>query len=271
MTAGEVKKILQRIGLRPQQAAGQNFLLDERVAESMVAAADVQADDVVLEIGPGLGILTAALLQTGAHVVAVELDQRLFNYLRRRWSGEKRLRLVNGDIFRLNLGQELGTTPYKLVANLPYSGTSLVFRNFLTLPPRPTSLTVMVQRDVAKRLTAQPGQMSLLALTTQYYCRPSILFDVTPNQFFPIPKVFSTVIHCDELQPVRPDVDAVVFRIIRAGFSARRKQLHKNLTSSLRLDHGRVTAAIEKTRLAPTVRAQELSLENWLTLAKVLG
>lgn len=271
MTAAETKRLLQKIGLRPQQAAGQNFLLDESVAEAMVTAAGVVEGDTVLEIGPGLGILTEALMSTGASVVAIELDRRLAAHLRRRWPKQPKLTLVEGDVFRVRLGDYVRDGAYKLVANLPYSATSLVFRNFLTLSPRPMSMTVMVQRDVAQRITARPGSMSVLALMVQHYCRPAMLFDVPPISFYPAPMVHSTVLYADALQPIRPDEDARLFRLIRAGFSARRKQLHNTLAASLKLAPEKALQLVERIGKKPTVRAQELSLENWLTLANLLS
>lgn len=268
MMADQVQKLLRQIGLRPQAAAGQNFLLDEQVAASIVAAADVTDDDVVVEIGPGLGILTEALLATGAQVIAIEIDRRLSRYLRQRWPKNDRFILVEGDAFKVNLHDYVQDEAYKVVANLPYSGTSLFFRNFLSQLPRPTSLTVMVQRDVARRIVAAPGEMSLLSLMVQYYGQPSLLFDVPPVGFFPMPKVHSTVLHCDVLRTLDDEADRKLFRTMRAGFSARRKQLHNTLASSLHLDPVIVEQLIVKIGKKPTVRAQELSLENWLTLAK---
>ncbi len=270
MKITQVQAILHEIGLRPQQAAGQNFLLDESICASIVSAAGVEPEDTVLEIGPGLGILTEALLETGAKIIAVEIDQRLYAYLKKKFRGQERLRLIHSDIFKVNLNTIIKEGEYKLVANLPYSATSLVFRNFLSLPPRPSNLTVMIQRDVAKRITAKPGDMSLLSLTTQFYSRPIMLFDVPPSSFFPIPKVTSSVLYCDDFQPLNPDQDKKFWQFVRAGFAARRKKLATTLATSLHIPAPKVAEAIESTGLHELVRAQELSLEQWLKLAKKL-
>jgi 16S rRNA (adenine1518-N6/adenine1519-N6)-dimethyltransferase len=132
-------------------------------------------------------------------------------------------------------------------------------------------LTVMVQRDVAERITAGPGEMSRLALTVQYYCRPELLFTVPAKSFTPVPKVQSAVLHCDRIQPIHPDLDERLFRLIRAGFSSRRKQLHNSLMASLRLSNSDVKALLQEMGLQPTVRAQELSLKDWLILAKKIS
>lgn len=233
----------------------------------MVKAANIKPGQTVLEIGPGLGILTTALLNHGANVVGVELDQRLFIYLKNKFRGHPNLTLIKNDIFQVNLHELVQDGRYAVVANLPYSATSLVFRNFLTTSPRPAAMTVMVQRDVARRMTAQPGAMSMLSLMVQYYSRPTTLFDVPPKSFWPVPKVFSTVLRCDRLQPVRP-ADRQLFRLMRAGFSARRKQLHNTLSATLHLPAEKVDAMLKKSDISMQARAQELSLEKWLILAK---
>lgn len=271
MTLPEVQKILQNIGLRPQQAAGQNFLLDENIVEAIADASGVEEGQTVLEIGPGLGILTASLLARGVKVVAVELDERLFQYLKRIFKGQTNLKLIKDDIFKVNLKELLNDGEYSLVANLPYSATSLVFRNFLTLSPRPNSMTVMVQRDVAKRICARPGDMSMLALTVQRYCQPEMVFDVQPKSFFPVPKVTSTVLHCHSLKPVDEAGDKTLFRIMKAGFSARRKKLHNSLSATLHIDPKIVTETLAKVSQNPNVRAQELTLEQWVKIAKNLS
>ncbi len=267
----QVQRTLRKIGLRPQTAAGQNFLLDESIVASMVAAADVQEDDIVLEIGPGLGILTKALLETGAKVVAVELDQRLAGYAQKQFVDRKNFTLITDDIFKVNLPELFEDGKYKLVANLPYSGTSLIFRNFLTLVPRPSSMTVMVQRDVAQRITAEPGDLSTLAVMVQYYSRPEQLFDVPAKSFFPVPNVTSTILHLDQLKPVGPDRDSTFFRIVRAGFSSRRKTLINSLAGSLRISPEEVTKKMANLSLKSTIRAQEISVETWVKIAEIFG
>lgn len=271
MTSGEVQSILRTIGLKPQQAAGQNFLLDEQVAESMVDASGISEGDTVLEIGPGLGILTAALHQRGANVIAVELDTRLYAYAKKKFAAQQNVRIIHGDIFKVNLNDIVKDGKYSLVANLPYSATSLVFRNFLTIAPRPSSLTVMIQREVAKRICAEPGDMSLLALTVQYYCQPSMLFDISPASFFPVPKVTSSIVHASDLKPVDPDVDKSIFRIMRAGFSSRRKKLSNALSSSLGMTTTSIEEKMAKISLSKDTRAQELSLEDWQKIYKILS
>lgn len=271
MTSQEIQRILHTIGLRPQQAAGQNFLLDENVVESMVDAAGIEDGQSVLEIGPGLGILTRALLNRGVRVIAVELDMRLYAYMKKAFKGQEKLRLINGDIFKVNLNELFKEGEYAVVANLPFSATSLVFRNFLTLPPRPSALTLMIQREVAHRICAQPGEMSMLALTVQYYSQPSLLFDVPPKSFWPIPQVTSSVIHCDHLKKVDETVDKPLFRLMKAGFSSRRKKLSNSLSAFLGIPTKSIEQKMANISLNSSIRAQELSLSQWLDLYKIVS
>lgn len=270
MTSQEIQRALRKIGLRPQAAAGQNFLLDETVVERMIQAADIQAGDKVLEIGPGLGILTEGLLQAGAEVVAVELDQRLAEYARQKFADFPGFQLVHGDIFKVRLPDIFEDGDYKLVANLPYSSTSLIFRNFLTLPPRPSSLTVMVQRDVAERIAAAPGALSILAVMVQYYGHVNIVCEVPAESFYPTPRIESSVLQVDQLQPVRP-TDKKLFHVIRAGFSARRKQVQNSLAGTLHRPTPEVAAALASIGVEPTIRAQEIPVGTWPKISQVLG
>lgn len=237
----------------------------------MVDAAGLEDGQPVLEIGPGLGILTRALLNRGANVIAVELDRRLYAYMKKSFKGQARLRLINNDIFKVNLNELFQEGEYAVVANLPYGATSLVFRNFLTLPPRPAALTVMVQREVARRICAAPGEMSMLALTVQYYSRPSLLFDIPPKSFFPIPQVTSSVVYCDGLKKIDQTQDKKLFRLMKAGFSARRKKLANSLSTLLPLSVREIETRMAKVSLSANVRAQELSINQWLDLRKQLS
>lgn len=270
MTREEVRRLIRQTGLRPATAAGQHFLLDEEVVASMVSAAGVGEGDTVLEIGPGFGVLTQALLNAGAEVVAVELDQRLVNYLQQRFRGEKRLTIIPGDIFKVNIPEVFNDRPYHLVANLPYSATSLVLRNFLTLSPQPEQLVVMIQKEVAERVTAEPGAMSLLSVMAQYYSTPAYLFEVPKTSFYPAPAVTSAVIACTDIH--QPDSDEVkrVFRLAKAAFAGKRKQLHNTLQSFAGTSPEELDKKLKKTGISPTARPQELGVDDWRRLAKNL-
>jgi 16S rRNA (adenine1518-N6/adenine1519-N6)-dimethyltransferase len=268
MTRQEIIRLLKKTGLQPQKAAGQHFLLDETVVERMVDAAGVGSDDTILEIGPGLGILTELLLARGAHVVAVELDRRLFAYLQQHFAGRRNLELVAGDIFKINLNKYLTDRKYKLVANLPYSATSMVFRQFLNQPPRPASMHVLIQAEVADRIIAEPGQMSLLALAVQLHGQPKKMFIVPRTSFYPAPEVTSAVLGIDQCTASDAAVEETIFRLARIAFAGKRKQLHNSLASGLKRNVKEIEEKLLKLGIPPEIRPQELSIDNWLTLAK---
>lgn len=236
----------------------------------MVASAGIGPPTTVLEIGPGFGILTERLLATGAAVVAIELDKRLAGFLRHQFHDVPRLQLVEGDVWRVNLSQYLADREYVLVANLPYGMTSLVFRNFLTLPPRPKSMTLMIQDEVARRVTAAPGEMSLLGVIAQYYARPKYLFPVDRESFVPPPTVTSAVIHCEVLPAPDPDSERRFLRAVKAGFSSRRKQLHNALAAGLHISPKKTEKILITAGLRPDQRAQELRINDWRKIAEEL-
>jgi len=268
MNREAIAKLVRQVGLRPSREAGQHFLLNESVVERMVEESEVGPKDTVLEIGPGFGVLTRALLARGASVIAVELDSRLAQFLRTTFNGESRLTLLEGDVFRVRLDKYLTDRKYKLIANLPYSATSMVFRQFLTRPPRPTMMCTLIQKEVAERITAEPGEMSMLSLSVQYFGRPAISFMVGRKDFDPIPAVDSAVLRVEKIQQEETVISKKAFRLAKFGFSGRRKQLKNSLAAGLHIDQSKVEDILLESGIAPEIRPQELSVENWLTLAK---
>jgi 16S rRNA (adenine1518-N6/adenine1519-N6)-dimethyltransferase len=277
-----VRRLLEQWDLHPSKSLGQNFLLDHVMLERIVAAAELDSDDVVLEVGAGLGALTGRLAREAGHVVAVELDRRLMPVLCSLLADLDNVTLVQGDILELDpaaLVNESGASRgavsaerYKVVANLPYYITSAVLRHVLEARLRPQWMVVTVQREVAERIVAKPGQMSLLAVSVQFYGQPQILFRIKPGSFYPSPSVESAVvrIHRRAACPVPAERASDFFRIVRAGFAQRRKQLRNSLAAGL----GRRPAEIE-TRLVeagvdPRRRPQALSLEEWVRITCVL-
>jgi len=269
------RALLREIAVRPSKGKGQNFLTDRGIVARIADAADLVPGMTTVEIGPGLGILTGELLDrvgpTG-RVIAVELDRRLAAHIREEFGADPTLTLIEGDVLRQPIATILADTPegtpYALVANLPYNITSAVLRHFLDDPRRPTSLTVMVQREVAERIVARPPEMSILAVAIQFYGTPQIALRVGPGAFIPRPKIESAVLHiaAASVPPLPQEAIPGFFAIVAAGFGQKRKQLANSLTAGLPLPKETIGAALAAAGLAPARRAETLSVAEWLAL-----
>lgn len=238
--------ILRAFGLHVSKRLGQNFLVDEAAVDAIVAAAGVQAGDAVLEIGPGIGTLTQGLLEAGAKVVAVELDQRLVGVLRETLAGYEDVRVVHGDILKIDIPREMAAAPYKVIANLPYYITTPILMLLLERRLPITVLVTMVQKEVALRMVAAPGgkDYGALSVAVQYYTAPEIVLSVPPRSFIPAPAVESAVIRCTvrERPPVEVVDEAAFFRVVKAAFAQRRKTL-ANALKAAGIDAAAVLAA----------------------------
>jgi 16S rRNA (adenine1518-N6/adenine1519-N6)-dimethyltransferase len=260
----------------PKKSLGQNFLVDDTYLARIVGAADLAPTDCVLEIGPGQGVLTQALAAQAARIVAVELDDRLIAPLQARFAAQPQVQIVHGDILELEPGalmaQPGAPSAYKVVANLPYYITSAVLRHLLETASPPSLAIVLVQWEVAQRICAEPGDLSLLAVSVQYYARPQLVSRVPAGAFRPVPKVDSAIMRLDVLPtPAVQTPPAGFFAVVRAGFGQRRKQLANSLTAGLSLSKERIIAALLAAGIAPTRRAETLSLAEWDRLCQVLG
>jgi 16S rRNA (adenine1518-N6/adenine1519-N6)-dimethyltransferase len=226
-------------------------------------------------VGPGLGTLTAKLARAAGHVFAVELDRRFFPVLRHVLADFDNVTLVQADILDVDPVTLVTVPPerFKVVANLPYYITSAVLRHLLEASPQPRRLVLTVQREVAESIVAEPGDMSLLAVSVQFYGHPQVLFRVKPGSFYPAPSVESAVLRIDVGRTPRVDVDdsAAFFRAVRAGFSQRRKQLRNALAAGLGLPPTEVAERLKRAGLDPCRRAQTLSLEEWGQVSRALG
>lgn len=271
-----VRATLRAAGLRARHALSQNFLADAEVLEGILAEADPAPGRRVLEIGPGLGLLTGALLDGGAQVTAVELDRGLAAFLRDRFADaieDGRLRLVEGDALDLDLATVV-EPPYDVVANLPYHITSPILHALLGRPPRPARMVLMVQREVAERIAAPPGRMSYLSVFVQYHARVRVALRVPGAAFEPEPAVESAVIVLEPFEPddrMDPDAEDELWRLVQAGFRERRKMLHNVLARQLPVSAERVAEALAATGIDPTRRPQTLAVGEWLALHEVLG
>ena len=274
----DVTTLLREAGLRPRKGLGQNFLVDDAALQRIVEAAGLTPADAVLEIGPGLGTLTGLLANQARRVVAVELDAKLVAVLQREFAGAANVTILYGDILSIPLDRlrtEMGLGPgetYKVVANLPYYITSAVLRHLLEAEPRPSCMVVTVQQEVAQRIVAAPGDLSLLAISVQLYGIPRIVTRIPAGAFYPAPKVDSAVLRIDLAGQTTVDVEDVkwFFRVVHAGFSARRKQLHNVLGPGLGFSTEQVNSALARASIDPTRRAQTLSLEEWAGLCREL-
>ena len=293
-------ELLKRHGVHLKKGLGQNFLADPIHLDRIVAAAELTRDDVVIEVGPGVGTLTARLAAQAGRVVAVELDSSLLPALRETLAGHDNVAIVQGDILQMDPGQLsmvngqlpiVNETPpadsgslaidnypltidhYKVVANLPYYITSAAIRHLLTAAPPPALLVLTVQREVAQRIVAGPPQMSLLAVSVQYSAHPEFVARLPAGAFYPPPKVDSAILRLRR-RP-QPAVDApageTFFTVARAGFSQPRKQLHNSLKSGLSLPAEAVQALLAAAEIAPQRRAETLTLEEWGRLAGAYG
>ena len=269
-----VRRALRDAGLRARHDLSQNFLADVDVLESILAEALPAPGSRILEIGPGLGILTAALLDAGATVTAVELDGRLAALLRGRFAEVARLRLVEGDALDEDLNNLL-PPPYDVVANLPYHITSPILHRLLGETPRPRRLVLMVQREVAQRIAAPAGQLSYLSVFVQYHARVRVAFTVPATAFEPEPAVESAVIVIEPYPEGDRLPDAVaedaLWRLVQAAFRERRKMIHNVLSRQLPVEPARVATALDAAGIAPDRRPQTVAVGEWLALLEALG
>ena len=276
-----VRRELRRAGLGARHALSQNFLADREVLETIVEEADAAPRRRIVEVGPGLGVLTAELLSVGAAVTAVELDRRLAEYLRERFRGPLRkrpvtmgsLRLIEGDILEVPL-EELAVPPYEVVANLPYHITSPVLHLFLGADERPERMVLMVQREVAERIAARPGSMSYLSVFVQYHATVRIARHVSAAAFEPAPDVESAIVVL-ETKPralAGREAEEWLWRVVQAGFRERRKMIHNVLPRQLPgVPSDRVADALAAAGIDPDRRPQTLAVEEWLRLSDTLG
>jgi 16S rRNA (adenine1518-N6/adenine1519-N6)-dimethyltransferase len=251
---------------RPKRSLGQNFLTDTAVALRVVDALDIVPTDTVVEVGPGRGELTGALAKRSGHLTAIEMDDLLAPELASRFEGDPTVTIVHGDALQIDLAALVGSdTPYKMVGNLPYNVASPIIRRFLTAAHRPELLVVMLQREVAESMVAEPGNMTYMSIEVQLRTSVELRFLVPPTAFWPEPKVTSAVVALTPhpRPPVELDSEERFLKLVRAGFSARRKQLHNSLSRGLALEPASVHAMLGTADIDGKRRAQTLSLDEW--------
>jgi len=279
----QTRRLLRQSNLRARKGLGQHFLVDEAVLETITSAAELTPGDVIMEIGPGLGILTGELARQAGLVIAIELDRKLAAILEQTLSSFGNVTIINDDVLKIDpaaLLQEQKTklpsavnTPfnYKVVANLPYYITSPVLRHFLEASAKPQIMVVMVQKEVAEAIVARPGQMSVLSISVQFYGEPRIISYVPAGCFYPAPEVDSAILRIDVYpQPaVAVDDRDSFFELVRAGFTASRKQIVNSLTQGLGLSKTEILSLLKEASIVPQRRAETLTLDEWAQLWQV--
>jgi 16S rRNA (adenine1518-N6/adenine1519-N6)-dimethyltransferase len=266
----QIGALLRTHQLHPKKGLGQNFLSDPVTLQRIVDAAEIQPDAHVLEVGPGLGSLTRYLARAAGQVVAVELDQALLPVLQEVLAPCDNVRIVQGDILELNPAELMPVSGYMVVANIPYYITSAVIRHLLEAPVKPSRIVLTVQREVAERICAKPGKLSLLALSVQVYGQPRTAARIPAGAFYPPPKVDSAVVRVDLYpEPLIPVEQLnTFFRLAKAGFHQKRKMLRNSLVGGLSLAQERVEELLHAAGIDPQRRAETLALEEWRRLTE---
>lgn len=268
------KYILQRFDLHMSKRLGQNFLIDAGIVQGIVDAADIQPGDKVLEIGPGIGTLTQALCEAKADVTCVELDKRLPEILSHTLEAYDNVRIIQGDILKVNISEIMGSGPFKVVANLPYYITTPIIMALLEKHLPITDIVVMVQKEVAQRMAANPGSKTYgaLSVAVQYYTIPKIALYVPPRSFMPPPEVDSVVVNC-KVRP-QPAVDLIdekmFFRVVKAAFGQRRKTLN-NALKSMGVDKNTIADILTRAGIEPSRRGETLTMEEFAAISNILS
>ena len=269
----EIKPLMERHGFRFSKSLGQNFLINDDIPRRIVENAGIDQNTSVLEIGPGIGCLTCRLAEKAAKVTAVEIDRRLLPVLEETLSAHDNIEIINADILKIDVSELCAARGITAVcANLPYYITTPVIMRLLESNTSIKTFTVMVQKEVARRFTSEPGtkEYGAITLAVNYYSRPEILFDVSPGNFIPAPNVFSSVVKFTVRSSPRLSCDKkILFRIIKAGFSKRRKTLANALFDELKEDKDDIVKKIEEAGFPADIRAEKLSLEDFGRLTEV--
>ena len=273
-TPGQLRRLMGSQRLRPRKSLSQNFLTDPAALDAIVEAAELEPGDRVVEIGPGLGVLTRRLLAAGASVIAVEVDARLAEYLRAELYGVEGFELIEADALSLHPREMFLGQPIKVVANIPYHITSPLLHAFLEGERPPELIVLLVQLEVAERVAAPPGRMSYLSVFAQNVASAEVLARVPAAAFEPAPEVDSAVLRLRRRAvPIVPagDEREPFYRIVQAGFRQRRKQVHNGLSRELPVDREAIAAALAGCGVNPERRPQTLTLGEWACLTTVLG
>jgi len=263
-----VKEVLDKYQIRPSKRLGQNFLISQKALNDFINACDLKKNDIVLEIGPGLGTITQAIAPKVEKVIAVEKDLKMCEITREILQGFKNIEIVNEDILKYRV---VIKNPYKVVGNLPFYITAPVIRIFLESEKPPQEMIFMIQKEVGQRICAEPPNMNLLAVSVQFYAKPKIVSYLSKNSFWPQPKVDSAIVKLSNVKYPALNVDKdLFFKIVKAGFSSPRKQLRNNLSKKLGINKEKTERWLLKNNIQPSQRAETLSVLDWINLVKTL-
>jgi 16S rRNA (adenine1518-N6/adenine1519-N6)-dimethyltransferase len=267
----DAPKVLKKYGISPKKSLGQNFVINQRALDAVISAADLSEDEEVIEIGAGLGTLTVELAQHAGRVFAVEIDKRLIPVLQDYLQDFENVTLLHADFLQVDPGELVSRSSYSIVANIPYNITSALIRHLMESSVSPTKVVLMMQREVAQRITGSPGDMSLLALSVQLFGSAEITARIPAGCFYPIPEVDSAVLRIDIYEePVVPrNVIPVIFNLARAGFGQKRKKLRNSLAPVLDSSPADVEKLLLRAGIQPKSRAQELSIQDWEKIARI--
>lgn len=280
MELSDLQNLLKRYGLRPNFTYGQNFLLDDEVLDQMLAVAKISKTDAVLEIGPGIGNLTRLLCAQAEFVLAVEKDPSMLPILKTIKKDSKNFQYEIADILEFNylehFQQHLGQASdfsYKVVANIPYYITGKILQLLLNSKNKPKSITLLTQKEVAQSICAKAGDLSVLAISVQLFGEPKIKAIVPAESFFPAPKVQSAILHIELFKKPEFDLkdEKEFFKVLKACFAGKRKQIHNTLKNNLRLSNEQVTEALGFAKINPAARPQDLEISQWLALSEKIG
>jgi 16S rRNA (adenine1518-N6/adenine1519-N6)-dimethyltransferase len=263
------KSLLKQYQARPSKRFGQNFLADRGIVRKIVEAAEITGKDTVLEIGPGTGELTREIVKAAGKVIAVEKDPRMVQILKGSLRDVVNLKIVQGDIRRLDI-RECGIKEddYKAVGNLPFYLTAPVIRRFLESEKPPSSMTLVVQKEVGQRICQKPPRMNLLSVSVQVYAEAKIIFYISKKSFWPQPEVDAALIKITPKDVPIGDTD-LFFKIVKAGFSQPRKQLINNLSKGLKIDKRKVAEWLEKNNIQSSQRAETLNIRDWIKISRI--
>ena len=266
----ELKTLLKKHNLWAKKRLGQNFLIDEKVFDRIIEASDLKPSDTVIEVGPGTGFLTERLIEKAAHVTAIEKDKDMIHLLSERFAGVKNLELVHDDVLRFQIS-DFRFQKYKVVANIPYYITSPLLKHFLQSDHCPELMVLLVQKEVAEKICGLSGK-SLITIETQLFGKPEIVATVPSSAFYPAPKVESAILRINVFKkPLVPEKQLSDFlRVVKFGFSQKRKKLSNSLAAGLHIKPSEMTDLLKHADIDPDLRAEHLGIGEWKQLVKVL-